>query len=384
MLSKLNDFDLNKKRVFLRADLNVPLNPLQDFKLKSTLPTIDLINKKGGKIILATHIGRPKDKEFELSTKNLIPWFEQNGYKIDFESDLQKAYQQSFKDFDKILLLENLRFYDGEKENSKSNEFAKQLFKLGDFYVNDAFGVLHRKDTSVYLLPKLFDKEHKTIGLLVEKELKNLEKLKKPNHPFMLILGGAKIKDKLETLKTLLDKLDTIAILPAIIFTLLKAENKKVGKSLVDISAINFARKIENEIKEKNIKLIFPEDYLIAKDLKPKKLEIKKLENFEVDDIGISFGPETVKFLSNEIERSKTIFFNGLPGFTQHPETLKYVKELFEIMVKSKSYTVIGGGESVAAAIMLGFERKLNLSTGGGVILYYLSGKELPGLQYLN
>lgn len=383
--SKLSEFDINKKRVFLRADLNVPLDNgkiVDDFKIKSILSTIDLILHKGGKIILATHIDRPTGYDAKLSAKNLINWFINKGYKIEFESDIDKAYEKSLINFDTILLLENLRF--NKDEQTPQKEFAKKLAKLADYYVNDAFGVLHRNDTSITLLPELFDKNHKTIGLLIEKELIALEKLKEPQHPFLLILGGAKIKDKLKILETLLNKLNSIALCPAIVFTFLKANGRNIGKSLIDDELLDFTIKLEHEAQEKKVKLIYPTDYLIAQDNLAGNLKVIDANSFTNNDVGISIGPKSVELFIKEINEAKTIFFNGLPGFIERKETLENINKIFEAISNSKAYCVIGGGDSVAAAIILGYENKIShLSTGGGAVLYFLSNKELPGLKYL-
>ena len=384
---KLKDFQLKNKRVFLRADLNVPIkngNILDDFRLEQILPTIDLIQKNEGKVILATHIDRPKKYDPNLSTKNLIIWFEKNGYKIDFEGNINDAIKKSFTDFDKILLLENLRFFEGEQK--QSNEFAQSLAKLSDFYVNDAFGLLHRNDTSITLLPKLFNKENRTIGLLVEKELEILGKItKKTDHPFLIILGGGKVPDKIELLANLINKVDGILLCPAIVFTFLKNQNKNVGKSLIDNESLNIVNTIEQKIKSNNSKLLLPLDYIVAKDSLAGPLSTIDVENFSNDDIGISIGPKTAQLFNEDIEKARLIFFNGLPGFLDRKETLENIKSIFDAMSKSKAYTIIAGGDSVAAARLLGYQNNFNhLSTGGGAVLAYLSGKELPGLKFLN
>ncbi|MDR3646865.1 MAG: phosphoglycerate kinase [Candidatus Babeliales bacterium] len=383
--SKLPEFNLDQKRVFLRADLNVPLSNgtiLDDFKLKSILPTINLILQKHGKVILATHIGRPTGYDAQLSTKNLINWFVNHGYKIEFEPDIDKAYEKSLKNSDTILLLENLRFLDGKQQNDQ--KFADQLKNLADYYVNDAFGTLHRDDTSLTLLPQLFDQQHKTIGLLVEKELHALQKLKTPEHPFLLILGGAKIKDKLEMVMHLLNKVNTIALCPATVFTFLKAHHINIGKSLVQDDLLQFTLDLEQEAQDKNVKIIYPQDYLVAKKNLQGNLEVIDADKFSSEDMGISIGPKTVDVFIEEIKKAKTIFFNGLPGFIERKETLENINKIFDAISRSNAYCVIGGGDSVAAAIILGYENKItHLSTGGGAVLYFLSNQELPGLKYL-
>lgn len=387
--TNLKNLNLTNKRVFLRADLNVPLkngNILDDYRLKAILPTIDLIQKHGGKVILATHIDRPTEFNPELSTKNLINWFKDKGYQINFEPDLNKAYNESFTNWDNILLLENLRFFEGEQKHSK--KFALELARLADFYVNDAFGLLHREDSSITLVPEFFEKNKRTIGLLIEKELNALNKLiKNAEHPFLLILGGGKVEDKIILIKNLLNKVNEIQLLPAIVFTFLKAQGKTVGQSLVAPDLLDCVASIEKDAAKKNVKLFFPKDYIIAKDTFKGKLSILKRENFDNFEnyFGISIGPKTAELFSQSINDAKTIFFNGLPGDLSRPETLENIKILFRAMANSKAYTYICGGDSVAAARILGFEKQIrHLSTGGGSVLTYLSGKELPGLKFFN
>jgi phosphoglycerate kinase len=381
--SKIDKFNLENKRVFLRADLNIPLKNgkiLNDFKLKSILPTINLLQNKSAKIILATHIDRPKKYDPNLSTKVLIDWFKDNNYKIDFEPDINKAYKKSFDNFDQILLLDNLRFFPGEKDYNLGLTFAQELAKLADYYVNDAFGTLHRKDTSVTLLAEQFEFNKRTIGLLVEKEINALNNLIYPKKPFLIITGGGKISDKIKFIGDLVDKVDIFELCPAIVFTFLKAELKETGKSLIDNNLLEFCK---NLLNKNNKKFLFPIDYLIAQDNFNGKLSIINGDNFDKNNFGLSIGPKSAELFSQEILNAKTIFFNGLFGDLNRPETLESVKEIFQAMANSKAYTVIGGGDSVAAVFKLGFENKMShLSTGGGAILAYLSNKTLSGLKY--
>ena len=218
ILPSIKALNLNKKRVFLRSDLNIPVHKnqiLNDFKLKSALPTIDYILKDGGKIVLGTHIGRPEAQskthfyDDELSTQILMPWFEDRGYKIQYQPDLLQAQDQSHTNDSSILLLENLRFFNGEKEYNLN--FAELLAATADFYVNDAFGLIHRGDTSVTLLAKQFDKNHRSFGFLIEKELENLEKIRNnTSQNFVLVLGGIKLKDKLPLLKKFIQNNDQV------------------------------------------------------------------------------------------------------------------------------------------------------------------------------
>ena len=234
--SQLPTLDLNRKRVILRADLNVPLNDgkiLNDYRLQAILPTLELIRKKNGRVVLMTHIGRPKNYNSSLSTQLLIPWFSARGYAVSFAKDPAQAKMLGQDENNTFILLENLRFFPGEKAQDIS--FAQSLADCGDFYVDDAFASMHRNDSSIWLVPQLFAQSHRSFGLLVEKELKMLDKLiHDPKKPFLLILGGGKVADKLPLLENLLDRVTDILLCPAIVFTFLKAQGIEVGKSLID------------------------------------------------------------------------------------------------------------------------------------------------------
>lgn len=383
--SHLNEFNVANKRVFLRSDLNVPMSNgaiTNDYRLKQILPTIDLIQKKGGKVILATHIGRPKNHEQNLSTKNLLSWFTERHYSIEFAENLEEAAQKSLQQNGTILLLENLRFWPGEKSDDK--QFAQQLANLGDYYVNDAFATLHRHDTSITLVPQLFAPKKRTIGLLIERELHELQYLlTTPEKPFMVIIGGGKVSTKLPLIKNLFDKINIILLCPAIVFTFLKALGKDVGLSLVDNDALEDSKKILSEAQQRNVRVLFPIDYRIALNTFAGELVYVDAENFPHNGIGISTGPKTRALWTQEIMAAKTLFLNSAMGLTDRPETWHDLYELLKIVAQSSAFTVIGGGDSVAAAQQCGIDTSIDfLSTGGGATLAYLSGEQLPGLQY--
>ena len=377
--SKLN---MKNKRILLRADLNIPLNDgsiENDFRLKAILPTINQILSRGGKVILATHIGRPEVRSDDLSTAVLASWFSSHGYKIKFERNLNKAEQNSRKNFDEILLLENLRFFPGERTDCKF--FAEKLAMLADIYINDAFALIHRPNASVTLLPRLFAPEQRSIGLLMEKEISALDRFAiNPKHPVTMILGGAKVKDKLPFIESFLNKADSILICPPLSFTFLHAEGKEVGTSLINKHVAKKALDILNKSKSRKAKLILPCDYTARNNSNEPILTVNP-ENFTTDMMGINIGKETLSVFKKHIEKSKSIFVNGLPGFLDQPETLVETKELLLLISNSQAYSIIGGGDSIAMAQKLGFEKKVNfLSTGGGAAIAYLSGVPLPGL----
>lgn len=382
---KIDKFDLFNKFVFLRCDLNVTQENnkiISDFKIQASEPTIKLLISKGARIILATHRGRPKNHERELSTKILLPWFKERGYNIQFSESIENA-QNSKENLKagQILLLENLRFYKEEQENNI--DFAKKLQLLAPYYINDAFGVLHRTDTSVSLLPTLYDNNHKSIGLLIKKEIEVLEKIKtNPENPFILILGGAKVKDKLPLLKYLIGKVNSILICPAIAFTFLKTQSKETGTSLVDENLLDQTKNIINKAKQNNVKIILPVDFLIAKKDKNGPLSIINDDKFQSDSFGISIGPKTIDIFTNEIKNAKTIFLNGIMGFLERPETLEPFRKILNAIIESKGYSIIGGGDTLAAAEKFKIISKIDFcSVGGGATLSYLTGQQLSGLK---
>lgn len=358
--SAIPSWTLENKSVFLRADLNVPLNngTIEDeFKLQALIPTLDLILDKKGKIILATHIGRPTHAQPELSTQHLLPWFLYKGYSVVFCPTLEKAYEESKQNTQTIVLLENLRFYPGEK--SEDTEFAQQLKKLAQYYVNDAFGTLHRTDSSVVALPQLFSINQKTFGLLIQKELNNAQKLLTPKHPFCVIIGGGKASDKIPLIKALSSKIDHLLLCPGI------------DREFTQIAA---------DIQSLPIEL--PEDYIVGKSLTQGPFIVKKRSELRSQDFTVCIGPGTQKKYAELITQCKTVFYNGLMGTLENLETLAGVYALFTAMQHCE-YALIGGGDSTAAARKLGFDKSLNLSTGGGALLAYLSNKKLPALEEL-
>lgn len=385
-ISQLPHADLSHKRVFVRADLNVPLDKgiiTNDYRLRALKPTLDLILRKGGKIILATHIGRPTGVDESLSTKHLIPWFTKHGYNVHFESDLIQAKHASHKKWNSILLLENLRFFPGEKQEDAN--FTKLLAQTADYYVNDAFATLHRHDASVTKLPLLFDQHHRTIGLLIEQELRSLSKLiDKPEHPFVLILGGGKVADKLPLLYNMLGKVDVFLLNPAIVFSFMLALGKNTGKSLVDPSQQQSILTFMRDAQANGTQIILPVDYQIASNTFEGPLSLTQTDEIPDNGVGISIGPKTQALFRSHILKAKTIFFNGLPGDDTRPDTLHGAHALFKAMADSEGYSVIGGGDSVGIAENLGLTDKIDyLSTGGGATLAYLAGQPLPGLAFI-
>jgi len=384
LTSALHSWNCNNQSVFLRADLNVPLKEgsiLNDRRLKAVQPTLDYLLQQNARVVLATHLGRPKDQEESLSTQHLIPWFVKQGYHIRFCPTLDTAQAQIKTSLPgTVLLLENLRFFKEEREESLP--FAQQLAQLAEWYVDDAFGALHRRDTSITFLPKQFAPDKRTIGFLVEKELGILNDfLQNPTHPVSIILGGNKVATKLPLIKNLLTIADHIMLCPAIVFTFLKALAKPVGRSVVNEEEIDTARTILHEAPQENCDVYFPVDYQVAQGTISGPLSIVKADQFPFDGVGISIGPETEKLFDQIIATSKTTFFNGAIGFMDRPETLQGMRSILEAMATSSGTSLVTGGDSLAVLDQLGITGITHTITGGGSALTYLSGKTLPGLE---
>jgi len=379
--SILPQWRLNGKRVFLRADLNVPIKNGtidDDFRLVSILPTLDYIIKQNGSVVLATHIGEPHEHETDLSTQILLPWFKQRGYSLLFESDSTKIAHLPVVPH-QIILLENLRFFPGEKTGDPL--FAKQLATTAQYYVNDAFGTMHRTDCSIVLLPYEFPENKRSIGFLVEKELHMLEQLQHPPKPFIALLGGSKIADKIPLIQHLLDTTDALLICPALCFSFLAAQHKNIGSSLTDPTVYDTCKKIMHKAMDRHIPLIFPLDYQIADTTQDGPLSIVDAQNFPHNGFGISIGPKTIAVFNKYIQKAQTIFFNGAMGFTERPETLTSTYEILSSMAHAHGTTYVAGGDSVKAVFAAQLHTKIDhLSTGGGAALAYISGKLLPGL----
>jgi len=380
--SNLSQWNVANKRIFVRADLNVPLldtTITNDFRLQSILPTLDFIIKQKGSIVLATHLGRPKNKEPELSTKILIPWFTKRGYTIRFVEDFRTIARDPIIP-QEIILIENLRFFPEEKNGDPF--FAKQLATTASHYVNDAFGVVHRNDCSVTLLPYEFPENKRTIGFLMEKELRALSTLKdNPPRPFIAILGGGKIADKIPLIQSLLHKVDILVVYPALCFTFLKSQGQPIGESLVDDNMLGTCKKIIAQAESVNVECIFPVDYQIAYDSIDGELAIVAASGFPQNGIGIAIGPKTIAQLCVTIEHAKTIFLNCAMGFENRPETRKSTQKIIEMMAQSAAKTVIAGGDSVDIALSTkDYSLIDHLSIGGGAALAYLSDTVLPGL----
>ncbi len=383
--SALPSWDLTNQRVFLRADLNIPIKNgfiLDDFRIKALLPTIDLILEKKGSIVIGTHIDRPRGFDASLSTRVLAQWLSSNGYIVSFAENIPMVHELQKRPGIAIIVLENLRFFPGEKKRDQL--FAQSLAECADYYVNDAWGVMHRGDSSVTLLPALFAPEKRTIGLLVEQEIRALTYLKeKPELPFVLIMGGGKVHDKLPLIETLLPKINVLLLAPGLVIPFLKLQGKSIGASSEE--STSEAQSIIHKAREYGVRIITPVDYLIAQGSWEGPLSYCSANQIPHDAVLVSIGEKTVELFGQEIKKARTLFFNGMMGDLSRPQTISELRKLLEIIAQTPAYKVIGGGDSVAAVQYFGLMRGFNYcSTGGGATIAYISDLPMPGLEIFN
>ncbi len=390
----IDQLDLKGKRVLTRVDFNVPLNEngeiTDDRRIVAALPTIEKIINDGGKLILMSHLGRPKGErkpEYSLApvAKRLS---ELLGKEVTFVDDCigekVKEVVSRIKEGD-VVLLENLRFYKGETENDP--EFARQLAELGDVYVNDAFGTAHRAHASTEGVTHYIEKC--AAGYLMQRELDYLgNAIENPRRPFTAILGGAKVSGKIDVIQNLFDKVDYLLIGGGMVFTFLKAEDYNVGKSLVEEDKIELARKILKDAETKEIGFILPTDVVCAKEFSnDSPSEVHDIDNIPDDMMGLDIGPKTIRNFKEIIALSKTIVWNGPMGVFEFDNFANGTKEIAEALADATAYgatTIVGGGDSAAAIKKFRLEHAVShVSTGGGASLEFLEGKTLPGVAAL-
>ena len=394
---KTIDFlNFSGKKALIRVDFNVPLddnyNITDDNRIQGAMPTIEKILLDGGSVILMSHLGRPKGgPEEKFSLKHLINHLSvQLNRPVQFANDcigtdaVNKA--ENLKSGE-VLLLENLRFY---KEEEKGDEaFAKKLADLGDIYVNDAFGTAHRAHASTAVIARFFP-ESKYFGYLMAGELKNAEKvLNDAQKPFTAIMGGAKVSDKIELIEKLLNKVDNLIIGGGMAYTFAKAQGGKIGKSLVEDDKLDLAKSLIEKAEKKNVKLILPLDSIIADAFSnDANTEISSNDTIKDNWMGLDIGPESIKNFAEVIAASKTILWNGPMGVFEMEKFEKGTKAVAEAVVKATengAFSLIGGGDSAAAVAKFGFNDRVSyVSTGGGALLEYMEGKELPGVKAIN
>ena len=393
-MADLATIDVAGKRVFLRCDLNVPLKEgviKDDGRIKASLPTIQLLLGKGASLVIAAHLGRPKgEAKPELSLAPVAKRLgELLGQEIIFPGEVlgtQVSAAATALQPGQILLLENIRFEAAEtsKEESERAAFATQLSKLADVYVGDGFGAVHRKHASVFDLPKLMPH---AAGTLVAAEVAVLNKLTvNPERPYGVVLGGAKVSDKLGVIENLLSKVDVLAIGGGMVFTFLKAQGKEIGTSLVEIEMLDVVKALIASAEKNGVKLILPTDIVVAPsfsaDAPP---TLVSADAIPADQMGLDIGPVSAAAFAVEIEKCKTVFWNGPMGVFEFANFAAGTKTVATALTKVSGISVVGGGDSAAAVRALGFADTDfgYISTGGGASLEYLEGKELPGLQAL-
>lgn len=395
-MQTVDNFNFKNKKALIRVDFNVPLDSNYQItdtnRIDATFPTIRKILSDGGSVILMSHLGRPKGgPEEKYSLKHLLPYLSQQlKQTVKFADD---CIGQSARDLaaglkpGEVLLLENLRFYKEEEKGDES--FAKKLASLGDIYVNDAFGTAHRAHASTAIIANYFP-EAKCFGYLMAEEVIHLDKvLKGATHPFTAILGGAKVSGKIEVISNLMDKVDNLIIGGGMMFTFIKAMGGEVGNSMVEEDLIDTSRNIVERAKILGVNLYLPSDAIIA-DAFSNDANIKTCNAYDIPDpwMGLDIGVNTLKKFEHVIEQSSTILWNGPMGVFEMKSFEEGTKKIAEAIAKATengAFSLIGGGDSVAAINKFGLADKISfISTGGGAMLEYIEGKELPGVKAIN
>lgn len=394
-MTQFPQHNFKNEKAIIRVDFNVPLdnkfNITDDTRMRAAIPTIKKILDDGGSVILMSHLGRPKGgPEDKFSLKHLLPHLKEllPGTTVLFADDcIGKEAQQKAKELKpgEVLLLENLRFHKEEEKGDK--EFAKKLSELGDVYVNDAFGTAHRAHASTAVIAQFFPSDKKMFGLLMKSEVSNAEKLLHSSEkPFTAILGGAKVSDKIEIIENLLSKANNIIIGGGMAYTFLKAQGKEIGSSICEEDKLDLANEILKKAKEKNVVFLLPADSVIA-DKFSEDAHTKVVNNDHIEKgwMGLDIGSESIKQFSKTIMESKTILWNGPMGvfeMKKFQQGTKAIAESIAEATKNGAYSLVGGGDSVAALNEFHLADKVSfVSTGGGALLEFFEGKELPGIK---
>lgn len=394
LMKYLNDLNLAQKRVLIRLDLNVPLNDklevTDDTRIRAVIPTLKKVISERGKPIILSHLGRPKNgSEAKFSLKPVAKVLEnQLGIKVIFSNEtIGESVENKTKGLqeNEILLLENVRFHEGETKGDKA--FAEALSKLGDIYVNDAFGTAHRAHASTAIVADFFTE--KGAGYVLQAELDNAQKvLSNAEKPFTAIMGGAKISDKILIIEKLLDKVDNLLIGGGMAYTFFKAQGGQIGNSLLEEEHLELTKKLWADAQAKNVRLLLPPDSW-AGDKFDNEADKKLVDNFEIPEnyMGLDIGEKASQLFQEVIQNSKTILWNGPMGVFEMSNFAQGTQKVAEAIVKATqngAYSLIGGGDSAAAINQLGMANQVSyVSTGGGALLEYMEGKVLPGVKAL-
>ena len=393
----VEDINVKGKRVLVRCDFNVPMKDgkiTNDNRIVAALPTLNKLIENGGRLILCSHLGKPKngpEEKFSLAPV-AVRLSELLGKEVVFANDDNvvgenaKAAVAAMKDGD-VVLLQNTRFRKEETKNLP--EFSEELASLADVYVNDAFGSAHRAHCSTAGVTDYI--KESAVGYLMQKEIQYLgNAVNDPVRPFLAILGGAKVSDKLSVIENLLNKVDTLIIGGGMAYTFLKAKGYEVGQSLVDDEKVDYCKEMLKKAEEKGVKLLLPVDTAVAAsfpDPIDAKVEVSYVDSDKIpaDMMGLDIGPKTQELFASAVKEAKTIVWNGPMGVFENPTLAAGTLAVAKAMAGADATTVIGGGDSAAAVIQLGFADKMtHISTGGGASLEYLEGKELPGITCIN
>lgn len=390
MKKTIKDYDLHGKRVIIRCDFNVPMKDgkiTDDTRIQAALPTIEYAINESAKVILMSHLGRVKEEK-DLVKNDLFPVAQRLSNLLNQKVLFCKATSGSelkdavngLKDGE-VLLMQNTRYEDlnGKKESSNDSELGAFWASLGDIYINDAFGTAHRAHASNVGIASHLPNG---IGFLIEKELNHLESLKNPERPYVIIMGGAKVSDKIKVIENLAPIADKIMIGGGMAFTFLKAKGIDIGKSLLEEDSLEFCQKM---IATYGDKLVLPVDVNVTTEFSEETPHhICKVSEIGADEMAMDIGPETIAMMKEVLANAKTVFWNGPLGVYEMKEYQKGTNELLKTIANSSIHSVLGGGDIVAAASELGFKDKVShASTGGGATLEFLEGKELPGIAII-
>ena len=387
-LATLESIDLRGKRVLLRCDLNVPLKDgviTDDGRIRASLPTIKYLLAQGAAVVVTAHLGRPKgERKPELSLAPIsIRLAELLGTEVAFSSEIVGSQSAKAIQGGQVVLLENIRYEVAEtsKDEAERLVLAKELASYADVFISDGFGAVHRKHASVYDVAKLLPH---AAGYLVAAEIEVLKKLTQaPERPYGVVLGGAKVSDKIGVISNLLDKVNVLAIGGGMLFTFLAAQGKEIGKSLLDTDLIPTVNELLARAEQLGVKILLPTDIVVAKEFSADSTPtIVSADSIPADQMGLDIGPDTAASFAEAISQCKTIFWNGPMGVFEFPNFANGTKVVAKSLTTVSGISVVGGGDSAAAVRKLGFkdEEFGYISTGGGASLEYLEGKELPGI----